>query len=55
MKYDEILALIRREIETAVAAEREACAQIVEAPHWKPAVRAVLKQRATAIRARGEK
>ena len=35
------------------AAEREACAQIVEAPHWKPAVRQALAKRAAEIRARG--
>ena len=32
--------------------ERAACLAIVEAPHWKPAVRAVLKQRAEQIRER---
>lgn len=38
-----------------VAADREACARIVEAPHWKQAVRAVLKERAAEIRAKGTK
>ena len=39
----------------AAAAERDACAQIVEAPHWKAAVRQALTKRAAEIRARGEK
>lgn len=42
------------ESDAAVVAERDACAKIVEAPHWKPAVRQVLAKRAAEIRARGE-
>jgi hypothetical protein len=36
------------------AVERERCAQIVGAPHWKQAVRAELSKRAGAIRALGD-
>jgi len=36
------------------AAERERCAQIVGAPHWKQAVRAELAKRSAAIRALGD-
>lgn len=49
------VAYSKAELEAAVAAEREACAQIVSQGHWKPAVRSVLVERAAAIPARGQK
>ena len=47
--------VLRKSTDEAASEEREACAQIVEAPHWKPIVRGTLNQRACEIRSRGDK
>ena len=51
---DEAINRFRALLHSSAAAEREACARIVEAPHWKTIVRQAMAKRAAEIRARGQ-